>query len=141
MTTTYYKRVDGLLVECSEKEYRGSDMTAIEFIAEKSGFKKIVSPNGSVTWEWPDGVTYSDTKSLPDDLRRATTTSKFWDKVERCMHQNLSPHFLESIYCMTPYCDGDETHCMDCGVFIQKCGCGFNDGLSGWPVKRIKGQS
>lgn len=60
----------------------------------------------------------------------------FWDRVEGCKHENLHPNYYETIYCGTPYCSGMETHCLDCRVFITKCGCGFNNGMSGWPLKR-----
>jgi len=62
--------------------------------------------------------------------------SKFWDKVEKCDHKNLSPDYIEPVYCGTPYCSGYEEHCLDCGVFITKCGCGFCNGMSGWPERR-----
>jgi hypothetical protein len=58
--------------------------------------------------------------------------SKFWDKVEKCKHENISPDYLGGVSCDTPYCRGKETHCLDCGVFISDCGCGSNDGMSGW---------
>ena len=64
--------------------------------------------------------------------------SKFWDKVHKCKHDNLSPNYLENIYCGTPYCSGYETHCLDCGVYISECQCGFENGLSGWPSKKYK---
>jgi hypothetical protein len=56
-----------------------------------------------------------------------------WKKVKRCKHKNLSPDYLGHIYCDTPYCEGSEDHCLDCGVFISTCGCGSNNGMSGWP--------
>ena len=59
-----------------------------------------------------------------------------WKKVKKCKHTNLSPDYLGHIYCDTPYCEGSEYHCLDCGVFISKCGCGSNNGRSGWPNKR-----
>ena len=59
-----------------------------------------------------------------------------WNKVEKCKHKNLSPNYLDPIYCGTPYCEGDEVHCLDCGVFISTCGCGSWNGTSGWPNKR-----
>jgi len=62
--------------------------------------------------------------------------SKFWEKVEKCEHKNLNPNYFESISCDTPYCHGSEEHCLDCGVYISKCGCGFNNGMSGWPERR-----
>jgi len=60
----------------------------------------------------------------------------YWKKVSKCKHTNLSPDYLEDVYCDTPYCGGWEDHCLDCGVYITKCGCGFNNGMSGWPEKR-----
>lgn len=60
----------------------------------------------------------------------------FWKKVEKCKHENLSENYYESVYCGTPYCGGEETHCLDCGVYITKCGCGYCNGMSGWPEKR-----
>lgn len=63
---------------------------------------------------------------------------KFWNKVGRCKHKNLSPDYCGNVYCTTPYCNGNETHCLDCGVFISECGCGCNNGLSGWSYKRHK---
>ena len=60
----------------------------------------------------------------------------FWDKVEKCNHDNLSQNYLEPINCGTPYCNGFETHCLDCGVYITQCDCGCENGLSGWPAKR-----
>ena len=62
--------------------------------------------------------------------------SKFWDKVEKCEHSNLSESYYRHIYCGTPYCLGTEDHCLDCGVYISKCGCGCNNGMSGWSQKR-----
>jgi len=64
--------------------------------------------------------------------------NKFWKKVEKCEHKNLSPNYCEPLYCATPYCEGYETHCLDCGVFITHCGCGYENGMSGWPDKRNK---
>lgn len=54
----------------------------------------------------------------------------FWSKVENCKHENVR--------CVTEYCNGHESHCADCGVYIQECGCGFNNGMSGWPKSRYK---
>jgi len=62
--------------------------------------------------------------------------TKFWDKVIKCKHKNLNPNYYETIYCPTPYCSGHESHCDDCGVYISKCGCGFNNGMSGWSERR-----
>ena len=54
----------------------------------------------------------------------------------KCKHENLSPNYLDSFSCPTPYCNSREVHCMDCGRFITSCGCMCNNGESGWPEKR-----
>jgi len=61
---------------------------------------------------------------------------KFWDKVDKCKHKNMSPDYYEGVYCDTPYCGGWEEHCLDCGVYITRCGCMSNSGMSGWPYRR-----
>lgn len=58
--------------------------------------------------------------------------SKFWDKVDQCKHDNLYENYCEPVPCSTPYCSGYETHCKDCKVYISKCGCGSENGMSGW---------
>ena len=63
-------------------------------------------------------------------------SKEFWDKVDKCKHKNMNPDHVKIVYCSTPYCGGWEEHCFDCGVYITKCGCGFNNGMSGWPEKR-----
>ncbi len=60
----------------------------------------------------------------------------FWNRVARCRHRNVSRDYLQVFTCGTPYCEGQETHCLDCGVFIGKCGCGNNDNMSGWSLAR-----
>jgi hypothetical protein len=62
--------------------------------------------------------------------------NKFWEKVDKCKHTNLVPHYYEYVSCPTPECGGSEVRCNDCNVFITKCGCGYNNGMSGWPEKR-----
>lgn len=62
--------------------------------------------------------------------------SEFWKKVNRCKHKNLSDSYYISYRCGTPYCGADEIHCLDCGVYISRCGCGSENGLSGWPMSR-----
>lgn len=59
----------------------------------------------------------------------------FWDKVAACNHANLTDYY-ESFPCANEYCDGHETHCRDCGVFICECRCGFENGMSGHPRSR-----
>lgn len=60
---------------------------------------------------------------------------KFWDKVNKCKH-NINPNYFITIKCGTPYCSGNEVHCLDCHAYIIECGCGFLNGMSGWPEKR-----
>ena len=60
----------------------------------------------------------------------------FWDKVEKCLHKNISPDYCEDVNCGTPYCTGSETHCLDCGVFISQCHCGVCNGMDGWSWRR-----
>ena len=62
--------------------------------------------------------------------------SKFWDKVCECEHKNLYDDYFEYIYCDTPLCSGNETHCKDCGVFIVTCDCMSSNGMSGWSNRR-----
>ena len=64
--------------------------------------------------------------------------SKFWDRANKCSHINLSPDYYIDLTCGTPYCSGEETHCLDCGGYIQKCGCGYLTGMSGWSWSRYK---
>jgi hypothetical protein len=59
----------------------------------------------------------------------------FWERVAECNHDNLTDYY-EPLDCPTPYCSGCEVHCKDCGVFISKCKCGYNDSLDGWSRKR-----
>jgi len=60
----------------------------------------------------------------------------FWEKVLQCSHKNLYLDYFAYIHCSTPYCDGDEVHCKDCGVFISSCGCMCNNDMSGWSNAR-----
>lgn len=66
-----------------------------------------------------------------------TMKQNFWSKVEKCKHEN-NTDYSEFVYCMTEYCEGDERRCADCKVYIQTCGCGYNDGMSGWSQARHK---
>lgn len=59
----------------------------------------------------------------------------FWDRVEKCKHERESDYY-ETGNCDTPYCGWSETHCLDCGVYIMKCNCGFCNGMGGWPHSR-----
>lgn len=66
------------------------------------------------------------------------TQARFWRRVRHCTHKNLSPLYFKPLACAMSEVgsEGCETHCLDCGVYIGKCGCGCNDGMSGWPVAR-----
>ena len=57
-----------------------------------------------------------------DYQQREKEMITFWDKVEKCEHKNLSPGYCEYVRCSTPYCRGDEFHCLDCGAYITECG-------------------
>jgi len=62
--------------------------------------------------------------------------SKFWKKVGKCKHDNLSETFVGTGSCSTPYCSADEEHCLDCGVYISSCQCNCCSGMSGWSHTR-----
>jgi hypothetical protein len=62
---------------------------------------------------------------------------KFWDKVSNCKHEATDNYYIQ-FNCGTPYCTVTEYHCKHCGAYIQECGCGSNDGISGWSYKRWK---
>lgn len=63
---------------------------------------------------------------------------KFWDKVEKCPHNNLTDHY-EHYSCWTPLCPGaSEVHCADCGVYITECPCHSEDGYSGWSHRKYR---
>lgn len=65
--------------------------------------------------------------------------SKFWDKAEKCKHENISDSYCQNSSCMTPYCGGAyEWHCLDCGVYFSECDCHSSDGVSGWSSRRWK---
>lgn len=61
--------------------------------------------------------------------------SQFWKKVEACNHE-WSDSYYASVSCGTPYCDGEDLHCVKCGVYKTTCGCGCYNELSGWPYGR-----
>jgi len=65
-------------------------------------------------------------------------TQSFMDRAAACTHTNLYPNYGEDYGCGTPYCRAYEYHCKDCGAFISECGCGSNNGYSGWSYKRWK---
>jgi hypothetical protein len=62
--------------------------------------------------------------------------SSFSDKVIACKHEHLSEDYYEYISCGTDYCSGEEVHCLDCGAYITKCGCGAENDFSGWSIAR-----
>jgi len=53
-----------------------------------------------------------------------------------CNHENKSGNYFEEWHCETPYCQVFEWHCLDCGVYVTECGCGYNNGMSGWSRHR-----
>ena len=75
---------------------------------------------------------------IPKRRGHEKNKQSFWDRVDKCKHTNLSPVYLETVSCPTEYCSGSETHCLDCGAYIQKCGCGYNNGMYGGPLNRQK---
>lgn len=64
---------------------------------------------------------------------------EFWDKVYKCKHE-WSKNYYEDVGCDTPYCDGNEQHCVKCGVYESICKCGSCNGLSGWSNSHHKTQ-
>ena len=67
---------------------------------------------------------------------------KFWDKVYACGSSEWGEHVWDGDYydhgtCGTPYCSWTERRCVRCKVYEVLCGCGFMNGLSGWPMKRL----
>lgn len=66
----------------------------------------------------------------------------FWDRVHACAHtdEDRSKTHSKLLRCPTPGCSGSESRCLACGVYISRCGCGYLDGMDGWPdSKRSKG--
>ena len=53
-----------------------------------------------------------------------------------CQHKNLYENYYYGFACWTTYCHAQEVRCKDCGMFITSCGCGFNNGESGWSETR-----
>jgi hypothetical protein len=70
-------------------------------------------------------------------IKYKTKYNRFWAKVRHCEHKNISPSYNELISCPTPYCYGSEYRCLDCKVYISECLCGYNTGMSGWPLSRL----
>lgn len=54
----------------------------------------------------------------------------------KCKHKHINPDYYYSFPCETPYCSGHEVYCHDCHRYIVECQCGYNNGESGWPLKR-----
>lgn len=67
----------------------------------------------------------------------SAAADKFWKRVTRCKHSRISEDYFASVYCDVCH-EGRESHCLDCGVFIDECACGCAGGLSGWPIARHK---
>lgn len=61
--------------------------------------------------------------------------TKFWKQVEKCQHV-WNPNYYESYTCANEYCEAHEEHCLKCGVYKTECKCGFENGMSGHPIKR-----
>jgi len=61
---------------------------------------------------------------------------KYMENVAKCQH-DFSGEF-EIYSCETPYCTIIETRCKKCFVYKTECGCGYNNGFSGWPLSRIR---
>lgn len=76
--------------------------------------------------------------SMVREKMRTEKLNRFWATVLKCQHKNLSPNYLELFRCGTPYCSGDEVHCLDCGAYISSCGCMSENGISGWPHSRYR---
>ena len=66
--------------------------------------------------------------------------SAFWEKAEKCKHENLFENYDVGISCWTPMCSATEYHCRDCGVYFTECACHSSDGMSGWPHARRRKQ-
>lgn len=60
---------------------------------------------------------------------------KFWDKVAKCKHENISETYSDGGSCVTPYCEWTEERCNDCKVYIVTCGCHFYSGVSGHKLR------
>jgi len=58
-----------------------------------------------------------------------------WEKINNCEHEWTD--YFDGGVCATPYCSWSETHCKICGIYKMKCGCGFMNGLSGEPYKKV----
>lgn len=61
--------------------------------------------------------------------------NKFWGKVLTCHHE-WSKTYSAYVVCSTPHCSGTESKCKKCRVYETTCGCGSNNGISGWPERR-----
>ena len=59
-----------------------------------------------------------------------------WGKTSTCKHENKYGDYLMMGSCGTPYCSWEEFHCRDCGAYVSECGCGCENGMSGWPRSR-----
>ena len=64
---------------------------------------------------------------------------RFWRRVNRCKHrdEDLSPNYLAIWSCgEAEGCHASESHCLKCGAYIGSCGCGNENGVSGWSHRR-----
>jgi hypothetical protein len=62
---------------------------------------------------------------------------KFWDKVASCNHE-FCDNYIYYVSCGTPHCQGVEYRCKKCKAYVTECGCGYCNGISGWPEKRYR---
>ena len=66
---------------------------------------------------------------------RKLPVNNFWKKVLTCKHE-WDKNYHAYVMCSTPHCFGNEDKCKKCRVYKTTCGCGSNNGLSGWPDRR-----
>lgn len=66
---------------------------------------------------------------------RKLPVSKFWQKVLTCHHE-WDEKYSAYLRCNTEHCSGTERKCKKCRVYSSTCGCGAENGLSGWPERR-----
>ncbi len=64
-------------------------------------------------------------------------TTGFWEKVDKCKHENHTDYSVDFDCGNSEFCNGSEYRCADCKVYIFECICG-NGGMSGWSSRRWK---
>lgn len=60
-----------------------------------------------------------------------------WKKVNKCKHK-WSDNYVWAGTCLTPFCEWTEQFCVKCRVYQVTCGCGFENRLSGEPLRVSK---